>query len=491
MREIKQGQTKLGEVDIAEIKFDLRSRDEIPKLLMGLQYIYCTEEYRKRVFEILNKMLPSRIDAKKGRPGMEYWKILVLGTIRLNCNWDFDKVKEMADNHLTIRQMLGHGIEDEETKYPLQTIIDNVSLFTPEILNKINNVVVEAGHNLIKKKEELNVRCDSFVVETDVHYPTDINLLWDAMRKVIILTGRLCEQESITGWRQDNHLLKKTKRLYRIAQKSTNSYRMCKKRKENKEKEMKEAYKEYVSHCKKLLERAKATIEKITELGIRSIAITYSIRKYIAHGERQIDQIIQRVLDGEAIPHQDKVFSIFEEYTEWLSKGKAGVMQELGLNVCVVEDQYKYILNHKVMEKIVDKDVAVPVAEETLKIFSDIKRISFDKNFWSPSNKVKLEGMIDEVILPKKGRISEEEREKMNQEEYVHYRRKHAAVESGINALENHGLDRCCDCGIKGFKRYVALAVAARNLQNLGNTIQQNRIKNRKKQEKLKLKKSA
>lgn len=154
MRIVKEIQTKLGEVDIAEIEFDLRSRDEIPKLLMGLQYIYCNKEYRNRVFDILKEMLPKKISANKGRPGMTYWKILVLGTLRLNCNWDYDKVKEMADNHLTLRQMLGHGMEDEKTKYPLQTIMDNVSMFTPEILKKINKVVVDAGHNLIKKKRK-------------------------------------------------------------------------------------------------------------------------------------------------------------------------------------------------------------------------------------------------------------------------------------------------------------------------------------------------
>lgn len=154
MRIVKNSYTKLGEVDIAEIEFDLRSRDEIPKLLMGLQYIYCNKEYREQIFKILEEMVPAGISSKKGRPGMSLWKILVLGTLRLNCNWDYDKVKEMADNHITLRQMLGHGMEDEKTKYPLQTIIDNVCLFTPEILVKINKIVVDAGHNLVKKKRK-------------------------------------------------------------------------------------------------------------------------------------------------------------------------------------------------------------------------------------------------------------------------------------------------------------------------------------------------
>ena len=60
-------------------------------------------------------------------------------------------------------------------------------------------------------------------------------------------------------------------------------------------------------------------------------------------GQRQIDQIDRRVLQGQTIPHQEKVFSSFQPHTEWISKGKAGVAAELGLHVCVVEDQHRFI----------------------------------------------------------------------------------------------------------------------------------------------------
>jgi hypothetical protein len=156
MRHIVNPQTLLGQVNISEITFDPRSRDEIPKLLRGLQYIYCTEEIRKRVFAVLKEMVPRGVDMNNGRPGMELWKILVMGTIRLNCNWDYDKLKEIVDNHLTIRQMLGHPDFSDTYRYPIQTIEDNVKLFTPEILEKINDIVVEAGHKLVLKKKRKN-----------------------------------------------------------------------------------------------------------------------------------------------------------------------------------------------------------------------------------------------------------------------------------------------------------------------------------------------
>ena len=155
MRKTIEPQMQFGQVDISKIEFDLRSRDEIPKLLMGLQYIYCTPEIREEVFEVLKEMVPEGTDAENGRPGMLLWKILVLGTLRLSCNWDYDKVKEIADNHRTLRLMLGHGEYGDEYLYPIQTIKDNVSLFTEEILKKINQIVVKAGHNLVKKKRKV------------------------------------------------------------------------------------------------------------------------------------------------------------------------------------------------------------------------------------------------------------------------------------------------------------------------------------------------
>jgi IS5 family transposase len=143
----------------------------------------------------------------------------VLGTIRLICSGDYDKLQEIANNHVTLRRILGHGLLDMDARYPRQTLCDNIRWFTPEILDKINQVVVEAGHRVvgIEPEERLIARCDSFVVETDVHFPTDINLLWDASRKVLQLIHGLSKEVGIDGWRQAPHVLRKVKRLFRAA----------------------------------------------------------------------------------------------------------------------------------------------------------------------------------------------------------------------------------------------------------------------------------
>ena len=160
MRQVLNPQLRFGEQDISAIEFDPKSRDDIPQILRGLQYIYVTPELRERVFAILAEVIPASTvegkdgaaDAGTGRPGMEQWKILVLGVLRLGLNADFDRIHELANQHNTIRQMLGHSDWADDTQYNLQTLKDNLRLFTPEILDRINQEVVSAGHQLIKKK---------------------------------------------------------------------------------------------------------------------------------------------------------------------------------------------------------------------------------------------------------------------------------------------------------------------------------------------------
>lgn len=155
MRKLKEEQMKIGEVLISEIEFDLKARDNITKLLMGLQHIYCTPKLREEMFKILEKTIPENIDRNNGRPGLEIWKIIVFGTLRINCNWSYDTLHNMANNHRLLRKMLGHGSFDDEYEYKLQRLKDNVPLLTPEILDEMNQLVVNAGHKLVKKTLKL------------------------------------------------------------------------------------------------------------------------------------------------------------------------------------------------------------------------------------------------------------------------------------------------------------------------------------------------
>jgi len=484
MRKISEIQFQIGEQDISQIYIDLKSRDDIPQLLRGLQYIYATPEVSAEVFKILEGIVPKNVDVENGRPGMTLWKILVLGTLRLNLNCDYDRLLELANNHKTIRQMLQHGILDDAKEYKLQTLKDNVSLLTSEKLDEVGKIVIKAGHKLVKKKGAgLRGRCDSFVVETDVHYPTDINLLFDAIRKVIFLVAGLSGDFGLTIWRQHINNIRKIKKLFTTARKLKHSTSKDDNKKKEREEIVKEAHRVYIDVVCGYLKKVDRTLDDLRGKDAMTEIRIAEIKKYIVHADRQIDQVGRRVMGNETIPHDEKVFSIFEEHTEWISKGKAGVPVELGLKVCVLEDQYGFILHHHVMEKQTDDQIAVLMVEEAKKKFSDLSLCSFDRGFHSPDNQNKLKHVLEKVVLPKKGKLSDKDKEIEYSEEFIEVRRQHSAVESAINALEVHGLDRCLDHGLYGFKRYVSLAVLARNIQKVGAIL---RVKEKKAEERLK-----
>ena len=160
MRAVLHSQMTLGEEDIAKIKLDPKSRDDIPRLLAGLQHIYTTPDLRAAVFTILEEVIPRRAGSgkegmaskDKGRPGMEQWRILVLGILRLALNADYDRIHELANQHCTVRQMLGHGFMDDRKEYQLQRIKDNLTVIHPGAFRSDQSGSGAVWSHLVKKK---------------------------------------------------------------------------------------------------------------------------------------------------------------------------------------------------------------------------------------------------------------------------------------------------------------------------------------------------
>jgi len=433
---------------------------------------------REKVFKLLELQIAPTVDKNTGRPGMELWKILVMGVLRLDLNCDYDRLQELVNQHSTIRKILGHPEGFDNHQYPLQTIKDNVSLLTPELLSDLNTVIIDAGHDLVQEKKDdgLSGRCDSFVFETDVHYPTDINLLFDAMRKVIENISGLSDRHGLSDWRQFKYNIRHIKRLMRIAQNKKRVTAKSEAKKEKIQKEVISAHQTYVDTAQKYLNNARNTVkilESSCKLSLSDAAIIKSIADFGVHADRQIDQIVRRVIMGASIPHNEKVFSVFEPHTEWVSKGKAGVPVEFGIRVCILEDQHHFILHHRIMQNETDDQVAIPMIQHTKKLFPSLHSCSFDKGFHSKNNQEMLSKELNVVALPRKGKLSNKSKAIEDSKNFIEAHKKHSAVESAINALEVHGLDRCLDYGIDGYKRYVALAVVTRNLHRIGDILKQ------------------
>ncbi len=471
MRTTYDNQLTIGNVDISEIKFDPKSRDELPKILKGLQHIFVTREIREEVFNLLEKIIPANVSKRKGRKGMDLWKILLLAVVRLGCNWDYDKLQDMANNHNSIREMLGHGRGDWQDKYyyELQTIKDNLRLITPEVLEQLNEIVVKAGHNLLggKKKEELHASADSFPVKTNVSFPTDAKLLLDSLRVSMKMCALLSQVSGIPGWRKLNS------NINLLKSKSLRTIRAKRSRGKSGEEKVQKAYQSLIDFGEIMIDKVESSIIAINQISNNSTVQCQinEIYEWLEKAKTQIDQINRRVFQGEKIPHQEKIFSVFEPHTRWISKGKAGVPVELGLPVAIIKDQHGLILSYQVMETEHDVDVCNPLTKKAKGKFPAILSCSYDKGFWSPENYKVISKILPVPVMPKKGKLNMTEKERQSSQEFVKMRKAHPAVESAIHGLNHSGLDRCPDSGLIGFTRYVGLAIFARNLQTVGNII--------------------
>ena len=353
--------------------------------------------------------------------------------------------------------------------------------------------MIKAGHTLVKKNqkdgqtetktdsvqqkehstsEKLRGRCDSFVLETNVHFPTDISLLFDAVRKSTTESARLAESYGLSGWRQFKSAIKKFKKQYRKIQILKHSTSKDETKKLQRAEFIKAEYMNYIEMAEQRFNLSEQALEDLKEIGVADYELV-SLEQYQYYAGILRPQVYRRVILEEVIPHSEKIFSIFQPHTEWISKGKAGVPVELGLRVCIMEDQHQFILHAKVMEKLTDDKIALEMVTEIQKRFPNLACVSFDKGYHSQSNQKELKEHLEQVILPKKGRLSEADRLREGSDEFKKLRNKHSGVESAINGLEQGGLDVCPDHGINGFKRYVGLAVLSRNIKRLGTIIRQ------------------
>ena len=459
MRNLRNPQLERGEVRIEDIELDIKCRDDVPALLSGLQYLYLQEAFRDRLFALMDEYILPGVNRKVGRPGMSMWSILVMGVVKQDLGCDFDRLHDLAKQHMAIRQFLGH-ISEDDYLYHYQTLVDNVSLLTPKLLGKVNQLIVQAGHTVVGKMPgaPLRGRCDSFVAETNVHYPTDVNLLKDATRCMLRNAACAASRHDVPGFRQRKRLQKSLNKRFNKIRKIRGA--------------SPKHIKAYLGYCAELIGRVEALLVELVAKGESPRKIK-KIANFLKHAVRQINQIDQRILKGETIPHNEKVFSIFEPHTRWISKGKAGRPVELGVQVCIIECQYQFILHYEIMWEGSDVDFAVPMVVTTKELFPDFCAVSFDRGFHSQANRARLDEELVDNVLPKKGYLSKADQDREQGETFAAMRRQHPAVESAINNLEHRGLDRVRSKGSEGFARTVALAVVSLNVHRLGRLLRQ------------------
>jgi len=465
-------QMTIGMIPIEEIEFDVFSRHELAPILMALQYLYVHHmDVVTEICELIENDVCGTSDVRNGRNGLSAWEILVLASCRLGSNLDYDQLSDLATNHRKIRQMM--ELDDfDQKRYPKSTINDNLTQLSPETIVAISDMVVNQGHHFFP--DALNrVRGDSYVLQTNIHYPTDINLIHDGVRKVISLSEKLAGNYGLKGWRQHQHHTKNSRDLKREIQ------RIARSRKKNREDELKRAYTGYIENAQTMVDRSLETIHRFNSvknqasiiIQQKSQSIADELQHFIGGIEYVSELAYRRVIEDEEIPNDEKTFSLFESGTQLINRGKRPNPIEFGHRVLIIQDNAGFIIHASVMGRgITDEKILISVMKNLQKRYNGkIRATSFDKGFWKKENLSELSKIVELPVLPKKGRHSESDREREGSKEFGRVRKWHSGVESAIHALvAGNGLGVCRDKGPDGYDRYFALGILGRNLQTLG-----------------------
>jgi IS5 family transposase len=467
---------RLDSLPISEVKLNLNCRDEIIPILRALQHVYDDVPVRRELLGLVGKDINQGTSRKRGRRGLNYWEITVLAAARLGCNLDYDKLQDLAENHRSLRQVMGIGDWQEEVDFDWRRLEDNLIKLRPQTLKKISALVVKAGHAL-EPKAIAAVRGDTFVVETNIHYPTESTLLGDGLRKILALAADLAAESGLEGWRQHEHLLRKVRKLvHGIGRVSRAKGRGADR--------LKPGYQHLLELAEDLLARARRLLSELAFAAPPGTLPVAQLKSAVAPAQREkllvhylsltakvCANARRRVLEGETLANEEKIFSIFEPHTELIKRGKQPVPIQYGHNVLVIEDAVGFVVEHRVVGNgVLDQDLVVPVMRQLQeRCGGKIKSASFDRAFHTPENQRELAEIVRTPCIACKGQEKGRQQQKEGTVAFRKARQNHPGVESGIGALQSgNGLKRCRDKSKRGFERYVALGILGRNLQTLG-----------------------
>lgn len=467
MRKRFDAQTRLDCSSVLNVQLNLDCRDEIIPILEALKQIYSQPKLRGHILNAIAEDVNGASSAKRGRRGMDYWQILVLAAVRLGCNLDYDKLQDLAEQHRALRQIMGIGDWDEQTTFDWRRIRDNITRIRPETIERINHLIVAEGHRLVPEAVQ-TVRADSFVAETEIHYPTESTLIRDGLRKVLDLSVALAAAVGMGGWRQHKHLYQKVKRLVRqidrIASRKGSGY----------QERLKGPYRELLGLAETITARTRKlreTVQNSAVIDVEVLSLDAQLEVFLQRTSHVSGTARRRILHGEQVPNREKLFSIFEPHTQLYKRGKASQPVQFGRQALIYEDGAGFVTHAYLLPRDADDRDVVVEQTRTLqeRLEGRIQKASFDRGFHTPENQRQLAEIIPHPCLPMPGAKQAAAQQAEATVEFRRARRRHPGIESAIHGLQlGNGLARCRDRTEQGFSRYLQLGVLGRNLHVLG-----------------------
>lgn len=267
VRKHYQSQHRFDCSPIAQVELNVECRDEIVPVLAALQFLYTNNKLRHKAVKLVATDLNEDSRRDVGRPGMDDWHVVVLAAVRLGCNFDYDKLQDQVENHRSLRSIMGIGDWEDTSEITFRRIRDTLCKLKPATIEKLNQVIVAAGHDFAPASAT-SVRADSFVIETNIHHPTESGLIFDGVRKFVPLCALLAADFDIEGWRQSDHLVGKIKKL------KQNIGRLAASKSPVKKDALQSLYSDLLTRTEQLLTRADELVKTVKTESSSSAAVS-------------------------------------------------------------------------------------------------------------------------------------------------------------------------------------------------------------------------
>jgi transposase, IS5 family len=398
-----------------------------------------------------------------GRHSTPVEVILRMLIVRRLYDLSYEQTERFVSDSLTLRQFCRLYLEraPDDT-----TLIRWSNLIGEQTLRRIHERVVALAREH-KVTGGRKLRIDGTVVETNIAHPTDSGLLRDGVR----VLGRLArkakrclaeEARAVGGLFRD-----RTRSAKRLARKIDEAGR--RRTKEAKEGSL-AAYQRLVEVASASLGQAKKQREALLALGSAGVeALRNELGEVGELVERVIGQTQRRVFEGEQVPAQEKLVSIFEPHTRIIRRGKSGKPTEFGRKVWLSEVEGGIISDYRILEgNPKDESQIVPSLERHQRLFGrePPRLLAGDRGTYSAANEAAArERGVKRVALPKPGAKSEERKHYERQGWFRRAKRFRAGIEGRISVLKRGGeLGRCRDKGEAGYERWVGMGVVSANL---------------------------
>ena len=417
--------------------------------------------------------------AETGRNGLTPQQVLRSLVLMRVKNWNYRELRERIADGCTLRQFTDFYC----LPVPRHDAFNRgFNRLTPATLKAINDLVVQAavGFGL---EDGQKLRVDTTVVQTDIHHPTDNTLLWDVVRVVTRLIGRLAAalgRRRIKGFRDRT---RSARRRMQEIQRMTSRQR---------QQQQTGRYRELIDIAEEVIESARTALRQTRKARgtdmISELAIA-EMRKEIEHfcdlGARVVNQSRRRVLDGEQVPTAEKLYSIFEPHTDLIKRGKVQTPIEFGHKVFLAESARGLITQYEVLDgNPLDEQHVVISLVRHRQTFGDVPKLyGSDRGFFSEKNVMscKQEG-VKVVCIPQRGGTKAPEREAYEKSrEFKDGQRFRAGIEGRISVLfRGRGMKRCLAEGRERFELWVAAAVLANNLMKIAALLAERSSRRRK-----------